>query len=622
MVARVPDPPEEDPEDDSDEFSAPEETRGRKKHRKYAANLPALEAAKHLTFDQWAAQFLKIRDENGVLMPFLMRETQLRFNAILEEEIAQNGYARIIVLKARKEGISSVVQGRAVRTTVETPGWNAGVMAHADDACQAIFERARTMAENLPKGMRRPASKWNRKQIAYKAPHSSTLEVNVAKGRGGWARGSDKHFVHLSEVAFWPLIRGESRAQGQLIAVCNAVPRVAGTVVVIESTANGAGNEFHKLWKGAEDGTNGFRPIFFGWQDFPAYRMVGKTAEDFKALPEWVEDEPRLRQMGIDEEQLAWRRWKIAADCGGDVDAFKQEYPAYPEEAFLATGASFFPPSLVQERLLEIMGAEKAESDAGFPPRRFSFDSKGQPEESRGGELRFYRSTRGKDIDQRDVDRYVIVADPAGSSSNAPDQQKGDPACAYVWDREKNEQIAEWRGWCQPDEFASALYYLGSLYSNPLMIVEAGPFGGHVISGLQRLGYRNLYFRENLGDQLLNEPTNWGQYGWITSAKTKQLMLDALRELWRTGTVRINSLICCQEHITFVKKGPVKREAQTGCHDDTVMCCAIYAMWALHHPYAPRPTWQPKPAETYGDIIRDMLAKERSGRGQGGWRLW
>ena len=36
------------------------------------------------------------------------------------------------------------------------------------------------------------------------------------------------------------------------------------------------------------------------------------------------------------------RRWAIENNCGGDVELFRQEYPACPEEAFLSTGSCIF----------------------------------------------------------------------------------------------------------------------------------------------------------------------------------------------------------------------------------------------------------------------------------------
>jgi hypothetical protein len=213
-----------------------------------------------------------------------------------------------------------------------------------------------------------------------------------------------------------------------------------------------------------------------------------------------------------------------------------------------------------------------------------------------------------------DPDRLVITADPAGSGANAANAQKGDPCCAYVWDRAANEQVAELHGWMEPDEFAEHLWLLGQQYRFPLLVVEGGPWGGHIISELRHREYPRIYFREQFGDQRVTMPTNWGQYGWSTTGKTKPQMVDALRVMWNEKKIAVNSKACCEEHLTFVRNG-TKREAQKGSHDDRVMACAIYAAWAMEHPYTPPAPRTAKPPQTMGEIMQAMLDAERSSKG-------
>jgi hypothetical protein len=114
------------------------------------------------------------------------------------------------------------------------------------------------------------------------------------------------------------------------------------------------GGEFYDFWTKAKQGRNEFKPMFFSWGMFKEYRLVGKKPEDYFAEAEWIVDEPALRDAGYDDEQLAWRRYKIANDCEGDVDAFKQEYPSSDIEAFLTSGRPVFLASVVNKRLAEV----------------------------------------------------------------------------------------------------------------------------------------------------------------------------------------------------------------------------------------------------------------------------
>ena len=612
-----------DDDEDGDPLP-PEEQRlsGRRKQKAYPKKRLAIEAHRSLPFPEWAKRFLKIRNKAGKLEPFVLNGVQLDLDAEIEAQLAERGYALVQVLKARKMGVSTYFQGKEVRAVLEKEGWNAGVMAHDDTGCDMVFERAKTFVENLPPEMRRTIRKNNKKEVAFAAPHSSFLRVNVAKGRGVWGSGGDIHMVHFSERAKWSLVRGESVAQGQATAIYGAMPEVPGIIVVDESTAYGK-NAFYDSWcdaepdeeKGTRWGKNDFVRKFYPWFIFPEYRIAGKKPEDFFAKPEWEKDEPHLRHLGCDDEQLAWRRWRIANKCSADLDTFRQEFPSYALEAFLATGRPVFTASDVNERLSVLERREQK-----TPTSRWAFNANGEPFEARGGELRLFSRSSWERIDLTKPERYVITADPAGSGTNSPDEMKGDPACAYVWDRAVNEQIAEWHGWCQPHEFAMMLIWLGALYGKPMIVCEAGAWGGHVNSVLREQEYERLYYRDRIGEQLQTTPTNYGQYGWVTSAKSKPQMIDALRQLWTTRAIIVNSADCCKEHLTFVKNG-VKREAQSGCHDDRVMACAIFAMWSMEHPYEEQTQVYKATPLTCGMVMEEMLARADN-KGRRALHLW
>jgi hypothetical protein len=72
----------------------------------------------------------------------------------------------------------------------------------------------------------------------------------------------------------------------------------------------------------------------------PENRIEGATWETLDGLDE---REERLRdRYKIGPEQLAWRRWAIRSQLGGDPDSFDQEYPESAEVAFLSSGRPFF----------------------------------------------------------------------------------------------------------------------------------------------------------------------------------------------------------------------------------------------------------------------------------------
>ena len=65
---------------------------------------------------------------------------------------------------------------------------------------------------------------------------------------------------------------------------------------------------------------------------------------DFSVLASCLSKEEKelKKTFHLTDEQIMWRRWSIKNNCGGDIDKFHQEYPATPEEAFIATGTGVF----------------------------------------------------------------------------------------------------------------------------------------------------------------------------------------------------------------------------------------------------------------------------------------
>src|SRR5690606_18150031 len=110
----------------------------------------------------------------------------------------------------------------------------------------------------------------------------------------------------------WP--HADTHAAG----VLQAVPDADGTEVILESTANGVGNFFHEKWRDAEKGVGDFIAVFVPWYWQDEYRKP--VDADFQMTEEESE---YAGAYGLDREQIAWRRNKLAELK--DPVLFKQE---------------------------------------------------------------------------------------------------------------------------------------------------------------------------------------------------------------------------------------------------------------------------------------------------------
>jgi hypothetical protein len=270
----------------------------------------------------FAEQLLKIRPKAGALAPFIMNAAQIELHRRLEEQKAKTGKVRAIVLKARQMGISTLVAARFYKATISNPGLRTAIIAHEKAASRNLFSLVKRFHDFMPDEYKPSTGTSNADEMVFDKIDSGYL-VSVAT-QDGSGRSSTAQMLHASEAAFWISL------QEQLASLLQTIPDTDGTEVILETTGNQYGDEFHALWRRAESGQSEFMPVFLPWSIDPTYRA--KLPEDFTLDAE----EQRIAELHkLDAEQMAWRRSKISQL--GSEDYFKREYPLTPDEAFMAS---------------------------------------------------------------------------------------------------------------------------------------------------------------------------------------------------------------------------------------------------------------------------------------------
>jgi hypothetical protein len=392
---------------------------------------------------------------------------------------------RIIVLKARQLGISTITAGIFFSWCFMHPGTSGVIIAHETETSEALFEKTQVYWDM-----------WAFKDL-YTVKHAtqrrfvwletrSGLRLATAKNvRSG--RGRTLHVVHASEFAFW------DDPRTLLLGLRQTIPNVHGTVFTIESTANGVGNMFHALWEEAVAGENEFVPMFFPWWRHYEYKHPISTIK-YEPLDD---EEKWLRSIGASLEGLEWRRWAIKNLAHHDLDSFKQEYPATAEEAFLHTGRNVFPLVRLKECYVEQKGCR------GFIVEK-------------GGKFRFVEDVTGpvtmfKWPGDKSWADYFVGGDPSHTTM-------GDRACAQVLNRRTLEQVAVWHGRIDPVGFAHELIKLGYFYNTAEMTTEIDGPGYATIGSLIEQGYANLW-RWRWADRSPGKLSV--AYGWQTNYQRK-----------------------------------------------------------------------------------------------------
>ena len=519
-----------------------------------------LQAVRRRLFDDfsfYAKSALRIRTKEGKIKPLILNPAQKILDDAVQKQTASEGKVRVIILKARQQGLSTYTGGYLYHSVSQRPAQKALVCTHHADSTRALFDMTKRYHEHCPEILKPHTKYSSRRELSFDVLDSSYVVATA--GGDSVGRGETLTHVHASELAFWP----KTTAQDIWNGLLQAVPNTKGTAVFVESTANGVTGIFYELWKGAVEGTNGFVPVFIPWFTDPEYREpVPKT---FERTPD---EEEIAERYNLDDEQLMFRRKKVAQN---GLDLFHQEYPSEPEEAFLTTGRPVFNP----EQLTDILAA------APDPKERLALEGDDFVH-NRRGELTTY-------INHDPGERYVIGADVAMGVRD------GDFSVAQVLDSKKR-QVAIWRGQVHPDFFAEVLYALGQFYNEAQLIVENN---SHGILTCTRLGkdmaYPNFYTEIQV-DKITDRETV--KLGFTTTSKTKPLVIDQLRASMREGELELNDKTTIREMMTYIVTESGAMEAEASCFDDCVMSLAL----ANHiHEGA----WEP--VDTHDELYIEMV---------------
>lgn len=501
--------------------------------------------------------FLKIRTKDGLITRLILNPPQLRLYEAIKKQWEAGKPVRIIILKARQMGFSTLTEAILFWLTITAKNVETMIVAHVEEATANLFRMAQLFYNMLPDKLKPMQKASNAQELVFDRPAkykgnreglNSRIRCATAGGHGV-GRSATIRNLHLSEFAFWPGNKTET-----LAGLMQAVPDKPGTVVIIESTANGF-EEFKKLWDDAvqsqEEGTEGFIPIFFAWFEMPEYRRP--VPQNFQRTKE---EQELVDTFGLCDEQLAWRRWCIKVNCGGSIELFHQEYPCTPDEAFVSTGHCVFDkPSLVLRRKVV----------QSFKWERGSF----RIEKDVAGKIVSFQWVPSKDGPIRILKKpikgvpYVLGGDTAGTGS--------DKFAGQVLDNRTGKQVAVLHHRYGERMFAEQMYCLGMYYNTALIGVETN-YSTYPEMVLEELGYPRLYVRERY-DNYLKKTVD--AFGFDTNTATRPVLIDTLKDVARDSLDTITDFDTLGEMLTFVYDDKFKAAADTGEHDDLVMALGI-----------------------------------------------
>ncbi len=529
---------------------------------------------------------------------------EIFYEVVLELQV--NGLpVRVIVLKARQEGISTIAQAMIFHKTIFTEGCNTMVVAQDMEQADYLFSMSRLAYDSLPWWMR-PEARYERKGLYLEFDRKdereriqnpglrSQIVVAAANKMHGVGIGKTIRAGHLSEISAW--MKSETLSR-QLLPTMNADDELA----VMESTARGRGNHWHRLWEASVNGKSLWTPVFIEWFRVKKYSRPITKSEKFELTEKETALRGKIKQdsgIWLTMEQLHWRRRRIEEFIAleGDEWGFYQEFPSNWMEAFQGSGMCAFNKRKLQDILEttacdplyygEIRLEGKNEPKAALV--KVSKDRKDDfsipPAEEYGS--RFYVWELPKPDES-----YYVAADVGHGV------QGGNFSCAQVIRigkrNEKDVQVAEWHGWINPTPFAQVLAAIGYFYNTAQIAVECNDIGLAANNHLFRmLEYPNC-FRWKHYDKIRNFMTDF--FGWYTNSKTRPQIIAKFREAIDEGTIVLRSRGLVDECLDFsaVDQSSIRFEGQD-TNDDRVLAimignfCAHDSDWGVEMASAPR----------------------------------
>lgn len=555
----------------------------------------------------WAAMFVYIKNKGGgddVL--FKLTRPQRRFVARLEELRLAGKPIRIILLKARQWGGSTVSQlYMAWLMLVHKVGLNSLIIAHQGTATDEIKDMFDRMIKRYPVGLlyELGASYDNNepKMVAvgksgaiFRVPQRNCkVELGTAE-RPDSCRGGDYNLVHCSEVGIWKKTDGKS-PEDIVRSACSGILLEPYTMIVYESTANGTGNFFQREYDAAKRGQSQFEAMFVSWFDIEKYSM---PIDDLVAFAiHLYENRNNENENSTREEsgRYLWWLWNMGATLEGinwyikerakynDHGQMASEYPSDDIEAFVHSGARVFDkykvealrPACRPPRYIGDVYADADEGEDALRNIRFAEDHQG---------MLWIWALPEIDEQVEIANRYLTIVDIGGR------WKKADWSVIVVFDRlfmmdgGKPSVVAQWYGHIDMDRLAWKAVQVAAFYDNALLVIESntaetkdknrnvdGDQSFYILNQIKGV-YNNLYARKQSEDDIINKVPR--KYGFHTNVSTKPMIISTLVKAVRDAMYVERDVRCLDEYITYEKVGS-SFGAIPGKHDDLLMTRAI-----------------------------------------------
>lgn len=543
-------------------------------------------------FSYFLSRYCSISSDQGRMTKVIPRTSQQKLLAKMAELEEQSaplpfGKAGLAVVKARRVGATVIGQAAVAHGCMLRDQAMGLTASDTPENSLKLYQIQERIYDNLPIWMKPHMSGRVKADHLHFDALDSDIQVATGNQKNPMGQGVRLDFIHLTEMSTWTPEGTEQITEDVVPAFKSS--RAPSTLMMLESTGKSAlasGKWFENLCKEAQKGNNMYGLLFLSWFDVPeVHSQSARGVELIEETRQMAERVKRNHGVELTKDQMAWYQFtRKHYESEGKLQVFLQEFPEVLEDAWQSGLRSVFSIE-VRERVRNNLRPLKE----GF---EFNF---------RTGKLHspFHRLDSSSGINRLHVwerrqpgYHYVMGVDVSYG-------KEGKDLSAICINRvgtrsREDEQVAEFRGLCQPDELAKVCWVMGHLYSDgeglpALAAIEVNPGSPGLITQLelQKLGYSNFYLWKKV-NKLGGGYTT--EMGWYTTPTTRPFLTKTGVEAVKRSMFQINSPFLLEEMRTYVQYEKSRDgglnwlehfEHAPDEHDDSIMAAWI-ALYVSH----------------------------------------
>ena len=454
--------------------------------------------------------YCKIVSLDYGLIPFKLYECQKeKVHVILNNR-------KVILMEGRQQGKTITSAACILWYTLFQENKTVAILANKSSAAREVLSRYELMYEMLPMWMQQGVKTFNKGDIELE--NGSKVFTSATSSSG--IRGKSVNWLYIDEAAIIP----NNVAEQFFTSVYPTISAGQTTKILLTSTPLGY-NHFWKFWNEAEQGLNGFVPLFI-----PYNRIPGRDEK-------WAaEQKSMLGELKFNQEVLC---------------------------RFLGSSNTLINPDTISQM-----------STRQFVYTKDGLDVLEDP----------IRATRKDDGTYEGQDHiYMLVADTSRGVGGDYSAFAVIDITAYPY-----KVVAKYRSnRISPLMFPNVIYKVAKDYNKAYCLVEINDNGQQVADSLYMdLEYENVFFvgsNSKTGQYLSGGFTHGATLGVRTTKQVKRLGCTSFKSLVEGTKLLIHDAEIIEEISTFIEvRGTHK--ADEGYHDDLVMCLVLFS-WATNEPF-------------------------------------